>query len=282
MKLLKLKENKIIKEKMADIYKKNPLITLVAEGHHNEERDGTTVVVPHAEIIVFGYVYCRDVSGNFNLNINKCNYKYKYYIKLRIDYEVIFDDDLLFNKYNVIKKDMIDRHINIGEYFDYYDNIQLEEINNYMMVKLNEKEPYFVGCFWFIIFNLLSLSVLYKLYISFISIEQTVTIKKIISRENDNLPYDERYNIFNPRLQILDKTFTYEQNGNILENNNVVENNNIQRNLPINDNQLGINSNNMNDNIINNEQLNINNINIQVHQENSLSTERYSDISNQE
>ena len=110
-----------------------------------------------------------------------------------------------------------------------------------------------------------------------------MTIKKIISRENGNLPYDERYNIYNPRIQFLDEAFTYDQIGNILENNNVVEYNNAQRNLPINDNQLRINSNyNMNDNNINNEQLNINNINIQVHQENSLSTERCTNISNQE
>ena len=110
-----------------------------------------------------------------------------------------------------------------------------------------------------------------------------MTIIKIISRGNNNLPFDEKYDIYNPRLQFLDKTFTYDQNGNILENNNVFEYNNAQRNLPINDNQLPINSNyNMNDNNINNEQLNINNINIQVHQENSLSTDRRTNISNQE
>ena len=151
------------------------------------------------------------------------------------------------------------------------------------MVKLDDKEPWLVGCFWFVIFNILSLASLYRLYIWIISIEQTVTIKKLITKRNNNLPYDERYNIYNPSLQILDKTFTYNKNNNIPEKNNVDGKNNFQTNIHINDNQQQINSdNNMNDNNINNEQLNINNINIQVHQDNSLSTERCTNISNQE
>ena len=286
---IKVKENKTIKKKMGDIYKTNPSISLVAESYHFEKRshgrDGseTVKVVSYKEEIPFNYIFCRDVSGNFNLKINKCNYKYKYYIILNIMYEVIFDDDLLFNEYNIIKKEIIERNKNRDKNFEYIDNIQLKDINNFIMIKLDEKEPWFVGCFWLFIFHFLSLTSLYKLYIEFISIKQTVIIKKIISRVNNNLSYDERYNIYNPRIQILDKTFTYDQNGNILGNNNVFEYNNAQRNLPINDNQLRINSNyNMNDNNINNEQLNINNINIQVHQENSLSTERCTNISNQE
>ena len=286
--LLKLKDNKIINEKMGDIYKTNPSISLVAECYHNEGRGGTgggssVTVVSHKEEIPFNYTFCRDVSGNFNLNINKDNYKYKYYIILNIVYEVIFDDDSLFNDYNTIKNEIIERNKNKDKYFKYFDNIKLKEINNFMMINLQKKEPCFVGYFWNVIFNILSLASLYKLYIWLISISQTVTIRKIISRGNNNLPFDEKYDIYNPRLQFLDKTFTYDQNGNILENNNVFEYNNAQRNLPINDNQLRINSNyNMNDNNINNEQLNINNINIQVHQENSLSTERRTNISNQE
>ena len=281
-KYLMAKDNKIINEKMGDIYKTNPSISLVVESYHFGGREGNVKQVSHKEEKPFNYDFCRDISGNFKLNINKDNYKYKYYAKLKIIHEIIFDDDLLFNEYNTIKKEIIDRNKNRDKYFEYIDNIELKGISNLIMVKLDEKEPRFVSCFWFSIFNILSLSCLYKLYICFISIEQIVTIKKLISRGNNNLPYDERYNIYNPRLQFLDKIFTYNQNGNILENNNVIEYNNAQRNLPINENQLSINSDNNINNNINNEQLNINNINIQVRQDNSLSTERCTNISNQE
>jgi len=281
-KYLKIKDNGIIYEKMGDIYKTNPSISLVGESYHYEGRDGN-VKVSHKEEIPFNYTFCRDVSGNFNLNINKNNYKYKYYVILNIAYEVIFDDDLLFNDYNIIKNEIIDKNKNRDKYFEYIDNIELKGINNLMMVKLDDKEPWFVGCFWFVIFNILSLASLYRLYIWIISIEQTVTIKKLITKRNNNLPYDERYNIYNPSLQFLDKIFTYNQNNNISEKNSVDGKNNFQTNIHINDNQQQINSdNNMNDNNINNEQLNTNNITIHVYQNNPSSKERCMNKSNQE
>ena len=276
---LMAKDYKIINEKMGDIYKTNPSISLVVESYDIRRNSKS---VSHKEEKPFNYNFCRDVSGNFNLNINKDNYKYKYYAKLKIIHEIIFDDNLLFNEYNTIKKEIIDRNKNRDKYFDYIVNIELKGISNLIMVKLDDKEPWLVGCFWFSIFNILSLSCLYKLYICFISIEQIVTIKKLISRENNNLSYDERYNIYNPRLQFLDKIFTYNKNDNRLANNNIVEYNNAQRNFQINENQLSVNSDNNINNNINNEQLNINNINIQVRQDNSLSTERCTNISNQE
>ena len=146
-KYLKIKDNGIIYEKMGDIYKANPTISLVAESYHNEGRAGGTSggssvkVISHKEEIPFNYTFCRDVGGNFNLNINKNNCKYKYYVILNIAYEVIFEDDLLFNDYNIIKNEIIDKNKNRDKFFTYHDNIQLKGINNLMMVKLDDKEP---------------------------------------------------------------------------------------------------------------------------------------------
>ena len=191
-------------------------------------------LISHQEEIPFKYFFCRDVSGNFNLNINKNNYKCKCYAILKVIHEVIFDDDLLFNEYNTIKNTIISRNRNKDSYFKFLDNIEKKGIISLIMLKLNEKEPWFVSCFWFVIFIILSLASLYKLYIYLISIDQTVTIKKLISKRNDNLLNDERYNIYNPRLHFLDKTFTYNKNNNIIENNNLSKIIIIQRNLPIN------------------------------------------------
>ena len=141
------------------------------------------------------------------------------------------------------------------------------------MIKLQEKEPFFIGYFWFVIFTIFALANVYKLYIYIISTYQTVTIKKLISN-NNNIINDERYDQYNPSLQFLDKTFRYGNNSNVYENNNVVEENNDQRDLPVN--------NNINETNINNGELKVNDINIQDYKNNSLNSKENINISTKE
>ena len=94
----------------------------------------------------------------------------------------------------------------------------MKDIN---IIKLNEKEPPFVRYCWYIIFSFLSLAILYKLYIWIISIDQTITIRKIISYRND-LINNPIYNRYNPQFKFLDEIITYEHN-------------NAQRELPMNE-----------------------------------------------
>ena len=146
---LKTKDNKIINEKMGDVYKANPSINLVGVCYHFAQRYfgnsiRTETIISHQEKIEFNYSFCRDVSGNFHLNINKNNYKCKYYVILKVKYEIIFDDDLLFKEYNDLKNEIINRNRNRDSYFKYKDNIEINGISNINIIKLNEKEPWFI------------------------------------------------------------------------------------------------------------------------------------------
>ena len=163
---------------------------------------------------------------------------------------------------------MIERNRFRDKYIRFFEKIELDGVNNIIMVKLQDKEPHLIGRCWFIIFTLLSLATLYKLYICVISVYQTVKIKKLIS--NNNNLNDWGFNRYNPRVQFLDKIFTYERNYNIVEENNIAQN------------DLHVNNNNINENNINNEQLNVNNVNDHFDQNDSLSTERNTNISNDE
>ena len=88
------------------------------------------------------------------------------------------------------------------------------------------------------------------LVIWIISIEQTITIKKIISNRNDiiNNPI---YNKYNPQVKFFNEVKSYGKNdaqrelpiNNDISSENIVEHNNARRELPLN-------------NYINNENLN--------------------------
>lgn len=137
-----------------------------------------------------------------------------------------------------------------------------------MLIQLQEKEPCFGNYFWFFFLTIITFSFLYRCYININSVERTVTIKKLISNTN-NLLIDTKYDKYNPTFQYLNKTYKYGQDNNNIDKNvqNEVSNNeNNENKLPDN--------NNINKTNINNEVVNINQIHIEVHPNNSLSSER--------
>lgn len=174
------------------------------------------------------------MSGTFNLNVDKKNYKYKYYVKLNIIYLALLDDTLTSIAYNNVKDNLISNIQHLDIFYRIDEIIRINGISNFNMIKLKEKDPFFVGCFWFIISTIFSLGILYKLYINIISIEQNILIKKLISNTN-NIAFDPRYNFFNPELKIFDKTFTYEKITAIYNNEGRV--------LSVNENELSENNN---------------------------------------
>ena len=193
---LKEKDDKMIKEKIEDIFKKNLFICFYIQCYHISPRANHGVdeeVITHSDAIKFDYNYCRDISGIFELNINESNYKYKYYVILKVIYEVIFIDDTTLDEYNKLKEDFLRLNKNKDCKYRLYEFYDEDSFHNKHLIKIHEKEPLFVSYFWFTIFTLLSLSTLYKIYLCIISIEQTLVIKKIISNRN-NLLNDAIYN----------------------------------------------------------------------------------------
>ena len=258
---LKNKEDKLINEKMGDIYNTKPTINGELEWYHNEKAGQlSNKIITHRESFEYTYLHCRDISGNLKLELF-CNNTY--YVILTVVVEVIFEDNSMFSQYNNMKNDLINRNRFRDNYYSLSENIEIKGAEDIRMIKLQEKEAYLIGRCWFIFFTIFSLATLYKIYICIISVYQTVTIKKLISN-NNSLINDERYNEYNPSLQFLDKTFRY-RNNNVNENTNDVLYNNAQRVVPVNNNNI-----------------NANNINVQVEQNDSERTKDNTNISSQE
>lgn len=105
------KDNKIITEKIGDIYKSNPSIILCAECYHYElkptGRDNYSEmkVVSHSEEVEFKYNFCRDIRGNLYLNITEN----KPYVLLKVIQEIIFEDDFTYNEFINLENDLIEK-----------------------------------------------------------------------------------------------------------------------------------------------------------------------------
>ena len=269
---LKAKNNKTIKEKIGDIFKKKPSVCLYIECYHYNNDDNA--VITYKNKSNYTYYFFRDISGIIKLNINEFNSKFKYYAILKVIQEVIFIDHQILFDYNNYKEQFIQLNKNKDVLYNFSEFIEIEGIKNINLIKLGEKEAPFISYGWLKIFTILSLASLYKLYICLMSINQTITVRKIISNIN-GLINDPIYNRYNPQFKFLDKIITYNNaQGELplnydISNENIVGYNNVRREFPLNDH-------------INNENLNRNDINIQIKKKDSISTKYSSKVSEQE
>ena len=88
---LKNKEDKLINEKMGDIYNTKPTINGELEWYHNEKAGQlSNKIITHRESFEYTYLHCRDISGNLKLELF-CNNTY--YVILPVVVEVIFEDN---------------------------------------------------------------------------------------------------------------------------------------------------------------------------------------------
>ena len=92
------------------------------------------------------------------------------------------------------------------------------------MIKINDKNFPFVNYIWFCLFTVLVLTEFYKIYIRYICIYQKFIIRKIVSTRID-LSKDEKYDKYNPQLNLITNDIFYESNDyNYLSNNFKKEN----------------------------------------------------------
>ena len=252
---------------MGDLYDINPSVCIYTECYHYQHSGGdrniSHKVFTYHVGIKLKYNSCRDISGNFDLNINENNSKCKYYVLLKVIHEVIFEDDSLLNEFNALKSDLIERVRNLDRFYAYLEYIETNGINNINLIKLGEKEPLFITFYWYIIFTVLSLATLYKIYMCLICFDRTVIIKKLISSRN-NLLDDVSYNKYNPTFKYQNKTFAYGYNDHIIIP--IDE----QRDLPISEKGFQTNSNINNENNFNNKQISENRIIIPTKAQNNI------------
>ena len=185
----------------------------------------------------FRYNSFRDISGLFELNINKDNKDIKKYILLELNQEIKFADINSFLDYNKNKENFLELYKDIG-LSEVKEIIKIKSLEHNYMIKLDKEGSFLVNFFIFIILTILSFGEIYKLYIYYISVYQQFTIRKIVSTKKD-LKNDTEYNIFNPQIKLFDKYLTFDSkiyNYLLNENNkrNSNNNNNVNKNLESN------------------------------------------------
>ena len=179
----------------------------------------------------FRYMSFRDISGLFEININKENKDKKRYILLELQQEIKFADRNSFLEYNKCKEKFLNRYQNNG-LSEVKEEIIIKYLKPNYMIKLDKKSSFLVNYCIFVFLTILSFGEIYKLYIYYISIYQQFTIRKIVSTKKD-LKNDTDYNIFNPQIKLLDKLLTFEPriyNYSSNETNKPNNNNNININ----------------------------------------------------
>lgn len=191
------KQKKKIADKLISIFTKVPKIKLKSKSKIRVNEYTKKIV--SKEFTIFS---ARDVSGLFVLNSDEETIERKKYVLLNLNEELILEDERTFSDYRKLKEDFIKENKLRNRNFQIEEEIKINGLKNYYMIKLNEEDSFFINKAFFIILTLFSFVELYKIYINYISIYQEFTIKKIISSYRD-LKNDEKYNIFNPQLNLI-------------------------------------------------------------------------------
>ena len=205
-----------------------PSIILKCECYHTEtetytttDSDGNThtetrtyTVVTYRETLNFYYYTCRDISGLFVLNCDEQNISKKSYIKLELKEEINFADAVSYHEYVMLREDMRRRNEHRDESFSLYEIKKIEGLKHHHLIKFQNNDPACFGFCWFFIFTILTLGQFYKWYVSSKCIYQNFTLRKLISTRYNlsSEEFNEKYERFNPQLNLITQQFTYEPN----------------------------------------------------------------------
>ena len=218
----KNKETKF-QDLLESIFKAKPNVSISCECYHSESEyvsdaeDGhyeSTNVTTYSETIPIKYYSCRDVSGLFVLNVNEKNINKKAYIELELNSEINYADTISYKENEIIKEDMKKRNEHRDSCFALRDNRDILGMKKHYFLRLQEKEPKCFNCFWFIFFTILTFAEFYKIYINSLCIFQKFKIRKLISTRYDlsTEEFNEKYDKFNPQINIINQTIPFNQN----------------------------------------------------------------------
>ena len=146
---------------MRDFVKERPSIFLYICCYHyhkyfKDKDNRPKIIYTYKDKERFPYKYWRDISGEIKLDIN--NSRCKYYASLNVIQEVIFIDNETLNDYKRNKENFLRAHKNRDNKYEFSEYIEIGAIKDINIIKLYRKELPFIGCGWYIIFTLLSLS----------------------------------------------------------------------------------------------------------------------------
>jgi len=223
-----------IHKHMQNLYYTAPSLTFHVvcyhyEVHHYTERDSkgnihhrtrTERVVTHSESENFRFCSWRDISGCFLLDSEKFlrnENREKVYIKLELDLDFQFADDITRYDYEMQKQNFKMRNIYRDVHMDFSENVDLTGFTQYNLVKINNQSPACMNCGLYLIFTfIIPVIEFYKIYVNSFCISQDYTIKKVVSTRY-NL-YDNNFNNNNNVYQNeIPKIIIYGQETNYNE-----------------------------------------------------------------
>jgi len=178
--------------------------------HHHTRTDKVYTFRDHE---LFNFCSWRDTSGLFLLNTEEnLRNKKKSYIKLELDLEFEFADDVTKWDFNRQKENMINRNKYRDTHMEFSQNIKLPGMDTYNFIKIGDKEPACLNCGAFLFFTfIIPVMELYKMYVESCSINQDYTIKKVVSSRY-NLNTEEarqRFDPVMPKIVIYDNETNY-------------------------------------------------------------------------
>ena len=220
--LRKKDEQEGLNEIMGRIFKTPPKISLFCECFHTRgSGKRRRKIIKHSETYDIPYYSARDVSGLFTLNGRKEDISRKSFLKLDIEPEICFADEISFQDYMIQKTNFWRANENKDSEFKFEETRIIPDIDNYIFVKLDDDSCF--ASFWvFLIFTILMFAEIYKLLFNCLCIHLKFKVRKLVStRYNLNLP---KYQPFNPQLDIYEERYTYEEDcyyNNFLDENNI-------------------------------------------------------------
>jgi hypothetical protein len=158
------------------------------------------------------YYSMRDVSGLFYLNCDEAYVKKKFYIKLRLNEEINFADEISYMNYEYYKEQFWRKNRFRDAYMDFEETRKVPGLISHNLIKIGQNDPCIVSFGWFTIFTLLTLCEFYKIYINSLFVYQKYKIRKIISTRYDlNEPlYSNKYSELIPQLNLIDQQYSYK------------------------------------------------------------------------
>ena len=169
-------------------------------------------IISYSESYTMPYYSFRDVSGLFYLNCDEAYAKKKCYIKLKLNEEINFADEISYMDYEFYKEQFWKKNRFRDVYMDFNEKRTIPGLIHHNLIKIGQNDPCIVSFGWFFIFTFLTLSEFYKMYINSLFVFQKYKIRKLIStRYNLNEPiYANKYSNLVPKLNLINKQYSYE------------------------------------------------------------------------
>lgn len=193
--LIDKKEN--LYTRLKKIYSSLPKILFKCECYHYEithytvtdskgrtyTRTRSKKVVTHRETYSFPYYSFQDVNGLFILNQEKM--KNAVFIKLELDKEINFADNISYYDYLMQKQQFYIRNKNRDTDLDMWEIREIQDFKKYNFIKIRDKNICTIGLFIYLLSVFLTLGQFYKYYVNCYSVSKNYKIRKIISTRND-------------------------------------------------------------------------------------------------